>query len=440
MSEPAKKKGIPGPFVAVGLIALVWIGLQIGPMLGGRESEPASDEPLEQSGAPETAPSVNAPQQQDATVVGETNYALEGGTWSTYHGGPALVGVVDAELGDALEVVWRVQADSGVYFAPVADIDTIFFATNKGAVHALDYEGNEVWKRQFMQEPYRDGRERVERFDAPAAVFESTVIVSAMRGMVYALDAESGDTRWTYDVGGAVLGTANFHPGTSESGDERVFVIEQSEGVLHAIDLASGETLWKTEGVERCDGSPSVKDGAIVFGSCASALHVYSTVDGGLVKEIAFDEDSQVAGGAAIVGDSAYVGTHSGRVFRAGLNAGEVMWFNEDSYDEIFETPAVTQEYVVFSSYDGNIYALNPETGELIWRKETDGIPTSPVIAGDRVVITTDGVLLLLNLATGEELWSYEISDEASSPAIVGGLVVVGSDDGTVTAFRPVAP
>lgn len=418
MSEPTKKKSIPGPFIAVGLIALVWLGLQIAPMLSDDDVEP--DEPV---------------LVQDTVLISDTGYALEGGTWSTYHGGPALVGVVETQLGDALEVLWRVQAESGVYFAPVADTERIFFATNKGAVHALDYQGNEVWKRQFMQEPYRDGRDRVERFDAPIAVFDSTVIVSAMRGLVYALDAETGETRWMYDIGGAVLGTANYHPGTDAVGDERLFLIEQSDGVLHAIDLASGENLWVTEGVERCDGSPSVKGDAIIYGSCASALHVFNANDGALVKEIAFDEESQVAGGASIVGDSAYVGTHSGRLFRAGLNAGEVLWYNEDSYDEIFETPAVTEDYVVFSSYDGSIYALEPDSGELIWKHETDGIPTSPVIAADRIVITTDGVLLLLDLATGDELWSYEISDEASSPAMVGEIVVVGSDDGTVTAF-----
>lgn len=427
MSEPRKSR-IPGPFVAVGVIALVWVGLQVAPMLQGGDDEVVED-------VVEEIVETTGEDVRDATIISDTAYALEGGTWSTYHGGPALVGVVDANLGDALQLTWRVQAESGVYYPPVADEERVVFATNKGAVHAVDYAGKEIWKRQFMQEPYRDGRERVERFDAPVAIFDSTVIVSAMRGTVYALDAKTGDTKWTYDVGGAVLGTANFHPGTDAEGDERIFIIEQGEGVLHAIDLASGETVWKTKGVERCDGSPSVKGDAIVYGSCAAALHVFNAGDGSPVKDIPFDEESQVAGGAAIVGDSAYVGTHSGRLFKAGLNSGEVMWFNEDSFDEIFETPAVTPEFVVFSSYDGNIYALNPETGEKIWQHETPGIPTSPVIAGNRVVVTTDGVLLLLDLSTGEELWSYEISDESSTPSIIGNLVVVGSDDGTVTAF-----
>ncbi|HIA48817.1 MAG TPA: hypothetical protein EYN96_12830, partial [Candidatus Hydrogenedentes bacterium] len=135
------------------------------------------------------------------------------------------------------------------------------------------------------------------------------------------------------------------------------------------------------------------------------------------------------------VGDSAFVGSHSGRLFHTNLNTGEIVWFNEDSYDEIFETPAVGPDFVVFSSYDGNVYGLSRETGKRIWTFETDGVPTSPVIAGDKVVVTSDGILSLLRLATGEEVWSYEISDETSSPAIINGMIVIGSDDGTVAAF-----
>ncbi|MFP6583344.1 MAG: PQQ-binding-like beta-propeller repeat protein [Candidatus Hydrogenedentota bacterium] len=428
MSDPPKRS-IPGPVIAVGLIASVWLGSQIWPLFSG-------DKEKVESSLPDASTSGRTiTEMQTEIVVSDASYQPEGGSWSTYHGGPALTGVVDTNLPDEPELLWRFQADASVYYAPVSTDDGIFFNTSKGGVFALDFSGNELWSDHYFQEPYHDGRPRVERFDAPISAFESTVLMGAMRGLVYALDAATGEQKWIYDIGGPVLGTANFHDPTDAPGDERIFIIEQGEGVLHSIALATGEGVWKTPGVERCDGSPSIKGNAIIYGSCAAALHVFSAKDGSLVKDILFDEDSQVAGGAAIVGDSAYVGTHSGRLFHASLNAGEVIWVNEDSLDEIFETPAVNRDYVVFSSYDGSVYALNRDTGKLIWSFETDGTPTSPVIAGDKVVITTDGILVLLRLATGEEIWSIEISDETSSPAIINGMIVVGSDDGTVSAY-----
>ena len=129
--------------------------------------------------------------------------------------------------------------------------------------------------------------------------------------IVYAFDTETGEQKWTYDIGGAVLGTINMYDPSDAPGDETVFMIDQGEGILHSVDLETGKALWQTEGIDRCDGSPSIKDDVIVFGSCAAALPVFSAIDGSFVRIISFYEVSQVAGGAAIVGNSAYAGSQS---------------------------------------------------------------------------------------------------------------------------------
>ena len=63
------------------------------------------------------------------------------------------------------------------------------------------------------------------------------------------------------------------------------------------------------------------------------------------------------------------------------------------------------------------------------------GSPSSPVIAGDKVLVASDGKLFFLDFKTGKKLWSAAVSDEITSPAVVGSMVLVGGDDGTVTAF-----
>ena len=88
--------------------------------------------------------------------------------------------------------------------------------------------------------------------------------------------------------------------------EEAGMLHNQGYGVLHALDFATGQTQWKTEGVERCDGSAAVNNDVVVFGSCAAALHVYSTLDGSLLRELDLEGDSQVAGGVALVGDSVF--------------------------------------------------------------------------------------------------------------------------------------
>lgn len=358
-----------------------------------------------------------------------------GRTWSTYHGGTALAGLVNTNLPDNPKVLWRFQTDTPVYQTPVSCGERIYFCTYKGRVFALDLEGNELWSKRLVREVREDGTERMEILDAPPACFKSTLLVGSMRGKLHAFDAATGNENWMHDLGGPILGTVSLQPAGNPSENDQILVIGQEYGTLHSIDLTNGKEIWQTDGIDRCDGSPSVLDGRIVFGSCAAALHVFSATDGTLIRNIEIDPDSQIAGGVALVGQSAFSGSHSGKVIHANAATGEIVWINEDSYDEVLTTPAVSRDFVVFGSYDGIVYALDRETGIQKWKFETDGIPTSPVIAGDKVVIGIDGVLYLLQLDSGEELWSYEVSDEITSPAIINGMIVVGSEDGTVTAF-----
>ncbi len=355
--------------------------------------------------------------------------------WNTYHGKATLDGVADAHLPDELALRWRFKAGAPVYATPVASAGRIHFVNAKGQVFAVDHEGNEVWSKTFTRGTRSDGSPIEEVFDAPLACFGSTVVAGSAYGIVYALDAATGDEQWQVELEGTILGTPNAW--TSPQGRTVLLVVEQDYGVLHGLDLADGARLWKTEGVERCDGSPSVGNGVVVFGSCAAALHVFSAEDGTHLRDIEIDGDSQVAGGVALVGDSVYSGSRSGKVLHANTKTGKTLWVNQDTDWEVFTTPAVNDDRVVYASEDGNVYALDRATGSRQWAFPTQDTPSSPVIAGDKAVITSDGTLFLLRLESGEKLWSYEVSDTITSPAVVGDLVVVGSDDGTVAAFGP---
>jgi outer membrane protein assembly factor BamB len=211
--------------------------------------------------------------------------------------------------------------------------------------------------------------------------------------------------------------------------------MDQSEGVLHGLDLKTGKPLWKAEGLERCDGSPGVGGGRIVFGSCLAALHVYST-NGTHLRNIELGGEAQVAGGVTVVGDRIFAGARDGSLVCADAKTGEVIWTSEESDDQTFTTPAVTTNRVVYASDNGKVYAVERKTGHLIWAFDTDGIPTSPVVAKDKVVVSADGILFLLDLTTGKKYWSKEISDEITAPALIAGKMVVGADDGTLTALK----
>lgn len=431
----SQARGFKVSFHVVTIAALIVAFFIAERLLVDRPEETAKSVPAETEPAAETVAAVPKPEPvpEPRPPVGPIVSPVAE-TWSTYHGGPGLTGLSNAEIPESLEVAWRFQADGSIYYTPVADQLGIYAGTLKGEVYGLDFDGNVRWHTRLVREVREDGTERMERTDAPIACFMSMVFVPTLNGKVYALDAATGEIEWTYEMEGPILGTVNLLE-SEDGSDPQLFVLGQDDGALHSFDAKTGESIWIAEAIDRCDGSASVGNGAIVFGSCAAAFHVFSAEDGSIDKNIELDPDSQVASGAAIAGDSVFGGSHSGRLFHVSMSTGEILWINEDSGDEIFTTPAVTDELVVFGSYDGNIYALDRMTGTLNWKLETDGFPTSAVIAGERAYVGVDGVLQILSLADGEVLWSYEVSDEIASPAIIKRMIVVGGTDGTVTAF-----
>jgi outer membrane protein assembly factor BamB len=348
--------------------------------------------------------------------------------WPTYHGGADLRGVSGSALPEVPQLLWRYNAGGAVNNTPVSDGERIFFAAKKGQVIAVDLKGSEIWKKSFTR--INDaGAEMPVQFDAPPVCGGGLVLAGTTRGTLYALDAVTGAEKWRYETGGVIIGSPN------RINTNQVVVIDQSAGALHCLDITRGKLLWKTEGVERCDGSPGVGGGRIVFGSCAAALHVYSAADGKHLRDIEIGGDAQVAGGTAIAGDFVFAGVRSGSLICADAGTGDMIWSSAESQEQTFSTPAVTQERVIYSSDNGFVYAVTRAEGRLLWSFKAGGLPTSPVAAQDNVAVSSDGVVYLLNLEDGRKLWSKEVSDEISSPALIGGMLVVGADDGTVSAY-----
>ena len=259
------------------------------------------------------------------------------------------------------------------------------------------------------------------------------LLAGAASGTLYALDTATGNERWRARIDGSFLGSPNLLAGTPGA----VLAIDQGEAILHAFHPETGALLWKTESIDRCDGSPSAGSDFSAYGSCAAALHVVDTTAGKLVRSIEIEGDSQVAGGVAIDGDLLVSGCRSGKVLQVNARSGQVLWTTTLGDAEIFATPAINAQWVVAAMEDGTVSGLERATGAVKWTMKSKPQPASPILAGERVLLSARGTLYLLNLADGAVLWSSEIADEISSPAMAMGLVLIGGKDGALTALRP---
>jgi outer membrane protein assembly factor BamB len=116
-------------------------------------------------------------------------------------------------------------------------------------------------------------------------------------------------------------------------------------------------------------------------------------------------------------------------------------------------------QVIYFGSDDGNIYAVDSETGRQIWKTKTRGpVSATPAIANGMLYVGSyDGNFYALDLKAGELKWKFATGGERrfeakglhgmqpknqtiadpfdiflSSPAVVGNAVYFGSGDGNV--------
>ena len=103
----------------------------------------------------------------------------------------------------------------------------------------------------------------------------------------------------------------------------------------------------------------------------------------------------------------------------------------------MFFSPHLTEDLVIFPGWDGNIHAVERDSGVQKWVFDPEGdsagyLPTY----GEQVFVTgSDGRLYALDIETGEENWRIETEGKLGAPYPYGNLILAWNDAGFLEAF-----
>jgi outer membrane protein assembly factor BamB len=241
----------------------------------------------------------------------------------------------------------------------VADGKRVYVGSRDSTLYAFDLAtGKEQWRVQTQ-----------DMMTATPALYRDTVLFADFKGVVQAVGASDGKTRWTYDARLPVAGDLVV------DGD-RVFVGSRTYELI-ALDAANGKELWKHYyWFSWIESPPVVRDGVVYTGSSDGVGIVAidardgtrrwkTAVPGWAWARTAVGKQSVIAG---TVGQGAYPGMRAGSLVAIHRASGAIRWLYLDPPStETLEkkaewgfaaAPALTDGVVYAADLQGRVHAI----------------------------------------------------------------------------------
>lgn len=268
--------------------------------------------------------------------------------------------------------------------------------------------------------------------DWPMAVGDGTVYVPGTNAL-YALDIETGEEGWRFEGPDERNGT--FRSPTVVEGT--VYVTGRDH--VYALEAETGTETWRAELDTNRTSAPTVVDGTVYLAT-NTALSALDAESGDEQWQYGFRDAEgfgMFSSAPAVVDGTVYVGfrqgetqNYNGDVYAVDAETGDERWQFVASHNMVPKAPAVADNTVYMPPY-----ALDADTGE---RRNMVGAKLffSPAIA-DGTIYVPGNELWAVDAKANEEEWHLqnEKLPRPRSPAVAGGIVYVTGYDGQLYAL-----
>ncbi|MFE6333619.1 PQQ-binding-like beta-propeller repeat protein [Streptomyces sp. NPDC057798] len=288
--------------------------------------------------------------------------------------GPTLFALDCREGGD----LWRLPTDAWVYSLK-AERGTVVTGTRGGGVQGWEAStGQKLWELTGAQTDF-------ETPEAGPALHEGTVYVW-QDARLRALDARTGDERWSYPIGDAAS-CGGVPVRVSQAVDGYVYVSAGTR--VLALDVTSGQVRWHFEApaVFLCPPAfvpgPAVTGGGVYLADYLGTVYALDATDGRDRWRIATEARSSIEP-VLVAAGHVHVGSGKG-LYTLDAVTGTPKW-RFQAGGEIVGAPSVAEGRIHFGSTDHLLYTLKADDGRLRWKLATGGEITGSPLVRDGVV------------------------------------------------------
>ena len=346
----------------------------------------------------------------------------------------------------SIQQVWKnsTAGNTHIYslLGPINYDNAIYVASRSGQVKAIDLSsGNTIWDVNLSKSTLFSSKTAL--FSGGVSADDKYVYVGSERAVVYALDRLDGKVVWEKTVKGEVLA----RPVSSEN----KLIIHTANGILQGLDRDTGDYLWDVSFEVpalsiRGNSTPTIAHGAAIVGDDNGRVNAYYINDGQLIWQQRISQPSgsteiaklnDVDSTPVVEGNLVYSIGYNGSVVALDLSNGQTVW--RKILGSIHSLAVDTDRLFVIDQ-DDNVQAIAKNGGGELWTQSdfTHRLLTDPVIYQNCVVFGDfEGYLYWLNAESGELVAKTQVSSSGliSKPLVVDNKLIVQAKNGDIYAF-----
>lgn len=262
-----------------------------------------------------------------------------------------------------------------------------------GLISTLEAQRHGMKRAWVTQVDLDRSRDRVKTLllDGP------TLFAQTDRGLIHAIDAETGGTLWSAQVG------RRDQPCSAPAANEKHIAV-CGGSLIYLVDRTNGRTIWEKKLVHTPSGSVAL-----------STEWVYSPSVNGQMEVLSIEDNPRKWNNASfgqidvpplVARTNVVWGTDRGFIYFCSLDRSNIN-FRLDTLGAIAAPLGYWPPTVFAASRDGYLYAIDERNGEKKWRFSLGGaINDAPIaIEGSVYIMPQAGGMHSLNCADGSVQW-----------------------------------
>jgi len=313
------------------------------------------------------------------------------------------------------------------------------FAADTTHYFRPSYAVNKIYKNVKTVWQYNDNSD----IGSGVAVNKNLVIASNSNGQVYALNLKNGKKVWTFSTKGKIYSTPAV--------ENDLAVVASTDDNIYCLNAKNGKLVWKFETKKPIVANPLIKNGVVFIGAADGHFRAFDLKSGKLKWDY-FGVKGFVVTRPLFYKNKIYFGSWGTEFYALNAETGALVWkWNNGSSNRMYSPaacyPVATDGKIFIVAPDRYMTVLDAEDGSVIWRKSdpVERVRESMGLSSDSSLVyakTMEGKLIGVStsLPDMQITWHSDIglNYEIAPTAIVEykNIIYVPSNSGMVVAVN----